>query len=134
MASYVERIIDFLDKLVQNPDMPKMLTEDIEWAIDVISQNKLYTGSMDSINFNMLRPEIAAWIDMINMNSIPKNLEEIERLAKYEEMHRLENQKKGRKRPVADILAKEQSNSNQVKPFNPDESQAQLLNQTKDYS
>jgi len=53
MASYVERIIDFLEKQANNADMPKMLKEDIEWAIEVISANKLYTGSLDSINFNL---------------------------------------------------------------------------------
>lgn len=37
MASYVERIIDYLEKQALHPDMPKMLKEDIEWAIEVIS-------------------------------------------------------------------------------------------------
>jgi hypothetical protein len=53
MASYVERIIDFLERQAANPDMQKMLMEDIEWAIEVISANKLYTGNLDLINFNL---------------------------------------------------------------------------------
>jgi hypothetical protein len=67
MASYVERIIDFLEKQAEHPDMPKMLREDIEWAIDVISANKLYTGSLDTINYNLQRPEIAAWLNQIKL-------------------------------------------------------------------
>lgn len=59
MASYVERIIDFLERQAANPEMPKMLMEDIEWAVEVISANKLYTGSLDSNNLsNTQRPEI----------------------------------------------------------------------------
>ena len=98
MASYVERIIDFLERQVANPEIPKMLMEDIEWAIEVISANKLYTGSLDLINFNTQRPEIAAWLDKINLKNIPKNELEIERLKEFDELHRLENQKKGRKK------------------------------------
>jgi hypothetical protein len=97
MASYVERIIDFLERQGNNSDIPKMLVEDIQWAIEVISQNRLYTGSMDSIKFNTERPEIKAWTDLINLNSIPTNKEEMERLKYYEELHKLESQKKGRK-------------------------------------
>lgn len=53
-----------------------MLLEDIEWAVEVISANKLYSGSLDSINFNKERPEIKAWIDQINLKSLPMNIEE----------------------------------------------------------
>jgi len=58
MASYVEKVIDFLERVADSPDMPKMLAEDIQWAVDVISANKLYTGNMASINFNKDRLEI----------------------------------------------------------------------------
>ena len=87
MASYVERIIDFLEKQAGNADMPKMLKEDIEWAIDVISANKLYTGSLDSINFNLQRPEIVAWLDKINIKNVPENIDEMDRLKFFEEQH-----------------------------------------------
>ena len=40
-----------------------MLLEDIEWAIETISANKLYAGNLDNINFNKERPEIKSWID-----------------------------------------------------------------------
>ena len=63
MASHIERLIDFLERQLENNDMPKMLLEDIEWAIDTISANKLYSGSLDNIKFNKERPEIKAWID-----------------------------------------------------------------------
>lgn len=98
MASYVERIIDFLERQANNSDIPKMLVEDIQWAIEVISKNQLYTGNLDSIQFNLERPEIKAWSDLIALKSIPKNYEEMERLKFFEELHKLENQKKGRKK------------------------------------
>lgn len=47
--------------------MPKLLLEDIEWAIEVISANKLYTGNLDNIKLNKERPEIKAWSDLINL-------------------------------------------------------------------
>jgi hypothetical protein len=68
--------------------MPKNLLEDIEWAIDVISANKLYSGNMDNIKFNKERAEIKAWIDQINLKNIPINIEEQERLLEYEEMYK----------------------------------------------
>lgn len=46
MSSYVERVIDFLEKHTVNVEVPKHLQEDIQWAIDIISANKLYSGSM----------------------------------------------------------------------------------------
>ena len=52
MASYVERVIDFMERMTLNTDLPKMLVEDIQWAIDTISANKLYTGNMASMDFN----------------------------------------------------------------------------------
>lgn len=42
MASYVERVLDFLERLTKNAEIEKTLREDVEWAIDVISANKLY--------------------------------------------------------------------------------------------
>lgn len=47
MSSYVERVIDFLEKHTVNPEVPKHLQEDIQWAIDIISSNKLYAGSFE---------------------------------------------------------------------------------------
>ena len=45
MSSYVERVLDFLEKHTANPEIPKTLQEDIQWAIDIISANKLYAGT-----------------------------------------------------------------------------------------
>jgi hypothetical protein len=97
MASHVERIIDFLDRQAANQDLPKTLLEDIEWAIEVISANKLYTGNLSIINFNKQREEIQAWLDKIDLNSLPKNHGEMERLKYYEELHKQESQKKTKK-------------------------------------
>lgn len=71
MASHVERLIDFLERCMAITDMPKVLLEDIEWSIEVISANKLYAGNLDIINFNKERQEIKAWIDQINLKDIP---------------------------------------------------------------
>ena len=49
MASHVERVLDFLERCTTNADMPKMLVEDVQWAIEVISQNKLYTGNISQV-------------------------------------------------------------------------------------
>ena len=67
MASYVERIIDFLEKLLENDAYPKTLLEDIEWAIEVISANKLKAGNMNIFKLDELRPEIRAWLNLISM-------------------------------------------------------------------
>ena len=70
--------------------MPKHLVEDIQWAVDVISANKLYTGNMASINFNTERAEIKHWIEHISMKSIPRNIAEMDRLKEYEELMKMD--------------------------------------------
>jgi hypothetical protein len=91
MASYVERIIDFLEKLLENDAYPKIMLEDIEWAIEVISANKLKAGNMNIFKLDELRPEIRAWLQLISMDHIPLNIEEQKRLREFEELHKLEN-------------------------------------------
>lgn len=72
--------------------MPKIIVEDIEWAVEVISGNRLYSGNMDSLSsFEINKPEIKAWLDHISMKQIPKNHEEIMRLQEYEDLHKQEN-------------------------------------------
>jgi hypothetical protein len=92
MASYVEKLIDFMEKQASLPEdkMPKMLREDIEWAIELIGSNKLYTGSLDVYSaFDVKKPEIKAWIDTVKQKSIPYSLDEMERLKDLEEIHSL---------------------------------------------
>jgi hypothetical protein len=36
MSSNAEKVIDFLERLLQNKDFSKVLIEDIEWAIEII--------------------------------------------------------------------------------------------------
>jgi len=91
MASHVERVIDFLERCTNNADMPKMLVEDIQWAIDVISANKLYTGNLNQVNLDTQRVEIKAWTELISLKWIPTNIEEMERLKEYEELYKQEN-------------------------------------------
>ena len=68
--------------------MPKMLLEDIDWAIEVISANKLYSGNMDNIKFNQDRAEIKAWMDTINLVAVPVSEEEKDRLEEFEERYK----------------------------------------------
>ena len=84
MSSYVERVLDFLEKQAENPQVPKALQEDLEWAIQIITQNRLYAGDQKSFNFSEERPEVKAWTDLINMKNIPQNIKELERLKQYE--------------------------------------------------
>jgi hypothetical protein len=35
-----------MEKQLENSEYPKTLIEDIEWAIDIISENKLYAGNL----------------------------------------------------------------------------------------
>ena len=85
MASYVERVLDFLERLSKNEEIDKILREDVEWAVEVITANKLYQGGFDGFNIQEDRPEIKVWMDIINMRQIPFNLVEQERLKQYEE-------------------------------------------------
>jgi hypothetical protein len=80
MSSYVERVIDFLEKHTVNPEVPKHLQEDIQWAIDIISSNKLYAGSFEGFKLQEERPEVKAWTDLISLKNIPVNKKEQERL------------------------------------------------------
>lgn len=73
MASYVEKVLDFLERMVANNDVPKTLQEDLEWAIGIISANKLYTGGLLNFKLNEDRPEIKAWCELISLKSIPIN-------------------------------------------------------------
>ena len=80
MASYVERITDFLEKQMVNEALPKNLREDIEWAVEVISSNKLYNGNLSKVELDELRPEISVWTKMISGENIPTNKEEMKRI------------------------------------------------------
>lgn len=79
MSSHVEKVLDFLEKHTVHPAIPKQLQEDIEWAIDIISANKLYSGN-SAIKLDETRPEIKAWMEVINLKNIPVNNEEKQRI------------------------------------------------------
>jgi hypothetical protein len=83
MASYVERVLDFFERLSKNENVDKTLREDVEWAIDMISANKLYTGSIDSLGLQDQLPEVKAWKNLIHMKNIPINLVEAERIKPF---------------------------------------------------
>lgn len=85
MASYVERVLDFLERLCKNEEIEKILKEDVEWAVDVISANKLYMGGFEGFKLQEDKSEVKAWTDLINLKNIPTNMLEQERLKKYEE-------------------------------------------------
>lgn len=73
MSSYVERVLDFFEKHVSNPEIPKTLQEDFVWAIEIISANKLYVGSFDAFKLKENREEVRAWTDLIYLKNIPVN-------------------------------------------------------------
>ena len=83
MASYVERVLDFFERLAKNENVDKTLREDVEWAIDMISANKLYTGSLDSLGIYDQLPEVQAWKNLIFMKNIPVNMIEVEKLQAF---------------------------------------------------
>lgn len=95
MASYVERVLDFLERLSKNEEIEKILREDVEWAVEVISANKLYQGGLEGFNIQESKPEIRAWTDLINMKGIPFNMVEQERLKQYEEKKSDKKENKG---------------------------------------
>ena len=80
MASYVERILEFLEKIVKMQEIPKHLQEDIQWAIETISSNKLYVGNFDGFKLSEERKEIKAWTDMIALRNLPISLKNAARL------------------------------------------------------
>lgn len=84
MASYVEKVLDLFERLAKNDDIPKHLQEDINWAIDIISANKLYVGSFEGFKLSGERPEIKAWTDMISMKNLPVNKMEVFRLKQFD--------------------------------------------------
>ena len=76
MSSYIEHVLDFLEKQLNNKDFKPQLLEDIEWAIDIIGKNKLNSGADKTFNFDEKRSEIKAWIDIINQEAIPIKIDE----------------------------------------------------------
>jgi len=44
MASYVERVLDFMERVTKIPDIEKQIRDVVECAIETISGNKLYSG------------------------------------------------------------------------------------------
>ena len=100
MSSYVERVIDFLEKHTVNPEIPKHLQEDIQWAIDIISSNKLYAGGFDGFKLSEDRPEVKAWTDLIGLKNITVCKKELERLKQFDNMDPNKDNKNKKKKKV----------------------------------
>ena len=66
MSSYIERVLDFLDRQALNKEFSPQLLEDIEWAIDIIGNNKLNIGGDSVYQFDEKKPEIKLQLDLIN--------------------------------------------------------------------
>lgn len=98
MSSYIERVLEFLEKQLNNKDFKPQLLEDIEWAIDIIGKNKMNTGSGKLEDFDEKRPEIKAWVDRIRLRALPRNIEESNRLQELEDSEKKKKGKKGNKR------------------------------------
>jgi len=123
----VECVLEFLDKQSKNDDIPKHLQEDIQWAIDTISNNKLYIGNFDGFKLSEDRPEVKAWTDMIALKNIPQNKDEMERLRELEDLYGNPEEKAKLKRGASEMRQKKRIEEG------PDDSKANLLlNQSKD--
>ena len=81
MPCYIERVLDFFEKQSVNSQVPKQLQEDLQWAYELISQNKLYSANIEGFKLQDERPEIKAWTNLISLKNIPENKKEVERLA-----------------------------------------------------
>lgn len=60
------------------------MKEDIQWAYDIISANKLYVGGFEGFKLSEEKPEVKAWTNLIALKSLPLNKLEMERLKKYD--------------------------------------------------
>jgi hypothetical protein len=80
MTSYVERVLDFFERVIKLAEVDKQIREDVEWAIETISENKLYKGGLDGFSLQDSMPEVKAWKNLINIDALPVNTEEQERL------------------------------------------------------
>ena len=130
MASYVEKLIDLLEKQTSLGEdvMPKMLREDIEWAIELIGSNKLYTGDTDVYStFDAKKPEIQAWLDIVKLKNIPKSEVDIERLKDLDEIHALRQQKKVNKKLLEKLQKQQLMRAQSKASEDKDESQQNLL-------
>lgn len=57
----------------------------------------MYTDDLNDVKLDTNRPEIRAWTELISLERIPVNIDEMKRLKEYEELHKLENQRKGKR-------------------------------------
>ena len=80
ISTYVEAVIEFLEKQTVNNSVPKELQEDLQWVIDVISANKLYSGNLEVFKLQEDREEVKAWTNMIGLKKIPVSKRELKRL------------------------------------------------------
>lgn len=78
MESHVERLIKFLEKLIDDQKLPKMLLEDIEWVVKVVCDNQLHHIDMGSAKYNKDRKEIVAWLSKLDLSQVPLSFNEIE--------------------------------------------------------
>ena len=83
MPCYIERVLDFLEKQKVNAQVPKQLQEDLVWAYELISGNRLYSANIEDFKLQDERPEIKAWTNLISLKNIPENKKEVERLAAF---------------------------------------------------
>ena len=47
MPCYIELVLDFLERQSVNSAIPKQIQEDLQWAYELISQNRLYSANFD---------------------------------------------------------------------------------------
>jgi len=127
MSSYVEKVLDFLERMLVNSDVPKHLQEDINWAIEVISANKLYNGSFEGFMLSEERPEVKAWTDLINLKNLPVNRVEFERLKQFDVFFNEKEEEKKIKN-LAKVNSDISTQKKKKEAENQDDSKLNLLN------
>ena len=72
--------METIENWSKHAKVPKTLKEDILWAYEIISQNKLYKEELDNYKLSKDRDEVKVWLDMINLNNLPRSKLDIDNL------------------------------------------------------
>ena len=97
---YIERVLDFLERQSVNSAVPKQLQEDLQWAYELISQNKLYSANIEGLKLAEDRPEVKAWTNLIALKQLPENKKEVERLSAFQAIEQEDKKRKKRTPPM----------------------------------
>ena len=74
----------------------------MQWAYELISQNKLYSANIEGFKLPEDRPEVKAWTNLISLKTIPTNKKECERLAAFQAQEDAAQKKKKNMRGLSE--------------------------------